>query len=209
MCKITFANEVGRPLSTISVAKGTTWRRALAFMRAEAELDSVRCVPWGTTKLLCMDDVVQGDCCIAMNIENVSFITFAVAPRKDREKLTVPSSQPLKDALKHHRDYLLWSGEELVPMWDPTTNEYRDPMTIDTPVEQMLKPVRVLARISKLSIDCLKDIEEQWPYTIVRIKVLGDGLWEVHSHDAHEYIVRRGTHHPIERPPPRSQHVRL
>ena len=209
MCKIVVANEAGRCLSTLSVAKGTTWKRALAFMRAERELDSVRCVFWGTTDPVCMHDVVRGDCCIAMNVDNVSLITIAVAPRNDCERVFVPSAQPLKDALLPHVGFLTWSGEELVPLWDPSTNQYRDPLTIDTRVEDMVKPVRVLARVAKLSIDCLNYIEEQWPYTIQRVKVIGDGLWEVHSDDANKYIVRRGTHLPIERALPRPQHVRL
>ena len=208
MCQVTFANERGRTLCTITVPKGTTWRRALRFMSAEPELRTVRCVLYGTLKPIDLEDTVQGDCCVVVNVDSRSFVTIAIAPRKGRKVLTVNSKQPLKDALLPHVNALS-SSEELAPMWDPTARAYRDPMSIDTLVEDMRKPVRVLARLRKLSIDSIQDIEEKWPYPIERIKQIGDGMWHVQSHGAYGHIVFRGTHHPIESPATRSHHVRL
>ena len=209
MCKVTFVNEHGRRLSDISVTRGTTWRDALAFIYAERELEGVRCVPYGKLAPLCMDSTVQGDCCIVLSVDDVAFMSVIVLPRQDCEKMQVRACTSLKDALRNSAAARLWSGEELVPMWDPATNTYRDPMSIETPVQRLVKPVRVLARVGKLYIDSEEDIEDKWPYAIEHIEDLGDGLWEVHSHDAYRHIVRRGTHYPVERakPKPKPQDV--
>ena len=208
MCRIVFANEHGRELSRLNVEKGCLWRDALAFIYAEHDMQSVRCVPYGRVQPVDMDSTVNGDSCVMVNVGDLSCIGVAVAPRKQLQRISVRESRPLREALMNVQE-LLWPGEELAPMWDPTTNQYRNPMDIDTPVRDMRKPVRVLGRIAKITVDTVSDIAESWPYDIQRIKVLGDGMWEVHSDEAHPHIVRRGTHYPVDRPPRRAQHVRL
>ena len=208
MCDIVFANEHGRQLSRIHVARGSLWRDALAFIYAEHDMQSVRCVPYGKLQPLDMNSAIEGDSCVMLNVGDFSCIGVAVAPRKKIRRMAVRGHRPLGDVLMDVQG-TLWPGEELAPMWDPTTNRYRNPMDIDTPVRDMRKPVRVLGRIGKITVDTTNDIEENWPYAIQRIKMLGDGMWEVHSEDAHPQIVYRGTHYPVDRPPRRAQHVRL
>ena len=139
----------------------------------------------------------------------MSFVSVVVLPRKGVQKLRVDGTQPLKDVLRGTIATRLQPGEELMPMWDPATNQYKDPLAIDTPVRKMRKPVRVLARIGRLPIQNIQDIEQRWPYAINQIKRIGRGMWEVHSRDALEHIVVRGTQYPIERAYPKPQHVRL